>query len=371
MKEILTRHNIALKQQINTLLRAVEEKETPTEIESYRQWVLDFLHQKNKQVEKNLRNLNRGIPSIFPEILSYTEEVSQQIRLLTIFYIPTIHRSIQSDKIGLKLLMWLHKKHEQSKDIPFAISDGAFGIYPTTPTLYYLPATDQKGLLYLPLFFHEFGHLLFKLHKPEMDELVKEIQLGIEEYNRPVIVHNDERSEEEFRNMEAIVNTWYKWMQEFFCDAVGLVIGGESYLYAFSAYCQMGGRDEFHLRKEDLNSRTHPVTLIRIRLLIRRARKLGLHEAAGHIEREWLLLQKQYIQSPEYFGYYADEYEPIVEENLDYMLEEANPHLFGALENSPVHILNEAWLEFLKHPAAFAEWEANAVVRFLRDEWFT
>ena len=366
MKEILIRHNIVLKQQINFLFNAVEGKETPREIEPYKQWLLDFLHQKNKQVEKNLRNLSRGISSIFPEILSYSEEASQQIRLLTIFYIPPIHRSIQSDKIGLKLLMWLHKKHEQSRDIPFAISDGAFGIYPTIPTLYYLPATDQKGLLYLPLFFHEFGHLLFRLHKREMDDLVKEIQLGIEEYNQPVIVHNDEKSEEKFKSMEAIVNTWYKWVQEFFCDAVGLIIGGESYLYAFSGYCQMGGRDEFHLRKEDLNGRTHPVTLIRIRLLIRRARKMGLNEAADRIEREWLLLQKQYIQIPEYFGYYADEYEPIVEENLDYMLEEANPHLFDALENTPVHFLNEAWLKFLEHPVTFTEWEAKAVDVFLK-----
>lgn len=365
MKDILIRHNLALKQQVGILLETTEGKDAPHELELYKQWLLSFLGQVNTRIDKNLRKLEKNVASILPDILSYTEEVSQQVRLLSTYYIPPIHRSIHSDKIALKLLKWLHERHDKSVSIPFAISDGAFGIYPTVPTLYYLPATDQKGLLYLPLFFHEFGHLLFKLHKPEMDDLVREIQLGIEEFNRPTYVHNDDRSAEEFKNVEAIVNTWYKWVQEFFCDAVGLVIGGESYLYAFSGYCQMGGRDEFHQRKEDLNGRTHPVTLIRVHLLVKRARKLGYHDAADRVENEWRQLQRQYIRTPEYFGYYADEYEPIVEENLDYMLEEASPYLFDASEDSPVHVLNDAWGEFLERPQKFSEWEREAIRTYL------
>lgn len=367
MKDILIRHNLALKQQVSILLEAAEGKDAPLELELYKQWLLGFLEHLSTRVEKNLRKLNKGVTSILPEILSITEEVNQQVRLISTYYIPPIHRSIQSDKVALKLLKWLHELHGQTELIPFAISDGAFGIIPNNaaPTLYYLPTTDQKGLLYFPLFFHEFGHLLFKLHKPEMDDLVREIQLGIEEFNRPTFMHNDDRNEEEHRNVEAIVNTWYKWVQEFFCDAVGLVIGGESYLFAFSSYCQMGGRDEFHQRREDLNGRTHPVTLIRVHLLVRRARKLGYHDAADRVENEWRQLQRHYIRVPEYFGYYADEYESIVEENLDYMLEEANPYQFDASEDSPVHILNDAWSEFLERPQTFSDWEREAIRAYL------
>ena len=56
-----------------------------------------------------------------------------------------------------------------------------------SPLIYMMPPSAQQGLLYLPLFFHEFGHLLYACHKPEMDALVRELQENLAELLEPAV----------------------------------------------------------------------------------------------------------------------------------------------------------------------------------------
>lgn len=365
MKELLLRHNIAMQQQVGLLLETVNNKEVPTMLLLYKNWLISELNGMKKQIDVNLVLLKKNNPNLLADILSDTELLSQGLGFLNSSFVPPIHRSISDDIIGLRLLEWLHQTHTLTAQIPFAISDGSFSIYPVRPTLYYLPIVEQKGLLFLALFFHEFGHLLFALHRPEMEKLVDEIQLAIGELLRPAFVHNDEKNDEEWRKNEVIVTTWYKWSQELFCDAVGLVIGGESYLYAFSSYFQMGGRDEFFMKEEDLMGHSHPITAIRINFLIRRAYKLGYSQAAERIEKEWNLLRSNYGLREEYFGFFIEDYIEIVEKVIDDMLIEASPHEYDADNLTPVKILNEAWHKFFDNPETYPAWEKTQIENFI------
>ena len=76
------------------------------------------------------------------------------------------------------MLRFLHDSNAKTATLPFGLSDGSFAIYPTDkiPPIYLVPTSRQTTLLYLPLLFHEFGHLLYACHKTELDELVKDLQ---------------------------------------------------------------------------------------------------------------------------------------------------------------------------------------------------
>ncbi len=126
-----------------------------------------------------------------------------------------------------------------------AVSNEDFSIWPVIPTMYLLPCTAQHSLLYLPLFFHEFGHLLYALHHQEMDALVKSLQEKIADLLTPMIHLDDAMASEAVKEQQIVVEQWYEWTQELFCDAVGLTIGGSADVRAFSTYLRMRGRDHF------------------------------------------------------------------------------------------------------------------------------
>ncbi len=105
------------------------------------------------------------------------------------------------------------------------------------------PSNEQPGLLFQVLHFHEFGHLLYIYHKPELDALVKEIQAEVDEMLMPTSFRNDRHAERQAAERRAIVDTWYKWAQELLCDAVGLAIGGPAFLQAFPSLRMVSPRE--------------------------------------------------------------------------------------------------------------------------------
>ena len=103
--------------------------------------------------------------------MSETELVTRNFYALNGQRVSPILRANASDKLALKFLKWLHETDQQTKDMPAAICDGDFSILPIQPTLYATPCISQQGVRNFPIFFHEFGHLLYSLHKQEMDDL--------------------------------------------------------------------------------------------------------------------------------------------------------------------------------------------------------
>jgi hypothetical protein len=237
------------------------------------------------------------------------------------------------------------------------------------PTIYFLPASRQQTLLYVPLFFHEFGHVLYRIHKPEMDELVKEFQQVVSAHATPTTIRDRGTlpSDDDFRTRLVLV--WYPWVQEFFCDAVGLTIGGASYLSAFSHYLRLRSREQYYRpRQAQLESR-HPVALLRIRLLADRARTLGLSSEADAAEADWAACARLMRVSEDFEGTWSDDFLRPLRKTLDDMIEEADPFTFARddLQPNPVDVCLTSWREFEQNPEAYEAWELHAVAQ-IRDQ---
>ena len=257
--------------------------------------------------------------------------MKRYFRLLNSRYLPSLHRHTNGDIASLKILAWIHSLHTQTTNKPFLIIDGDFGIFPTinSPLTYSLPVTSQYSLLHTPLFFHELGHYLYEHHNNEMDQLVNEFQKQLEDRLRLPFQNNDPTHEEDRKRIKIMVETWYEWMQELYCDAVGLEIGGATYLKTFSQYLLLSGKTAFHVKSADLAKRSHPVTMIRIKFLVTRARKLGLDDAAKELEAEWNAVSTALGINEDYFGYYSDDYHSDINSILDDMIIESSPMKFS------------------------------------------
>jgi hypothetical protein len=168
-----------------------------------------------------------------------------------------------------------------------------------------------------------------------------------------------------------IVETWYGWIQELFCDSVGFRIGGTSFIHAFSMYSQMLGNEEFHVPQEQLAYRDHPVTWLRIHVLSDQMRQANLHREANTLEETWKTIAEMLNIQEDYLGYYDDAFLPFVRQTINDMLVETNSRRFTnddisiekpiSPESSPVHLLNHAWAVFLREPTQYRTWQMQII----------
>ena len=172
-------------------------------------------------------------------------------------------------------------------------------------------------------------------------------------------------------------------MHELFCDAVGLVIGGPAFAYSFSMYFRLLGREEYHLRYEELVGREHPVTWLRIRMLGDRTRQMGYDDVANELEETWSTIAETMGAEEDYYGFYEPKWLPDIQATIDSMLAEAELSSFSGADVSAevaddsgdlsvdltafsfVPLLNQAWRKFLKDPDRYAAWERRAIESLL------
>ena len=332
----------------------------------------DNLHQR---VLQNLKDLELKQENLLKDILSETELVTRNFYALNGERLSPILRARASDKLSLKFLKWLHETDQQSKNIPAAVCDGEFSIFPIQPTIYGTPCTSQQGLRNLPIFFHEFGHLLYSLHRQEMDVLVYELQNDIRQLLRPPVERDDEYEKKQEDKREIVVDTWYEWAQECFCDAVGFVMGGPSFTHAFSMYFRVLGWREYRVPKGELAHRSHPVTWMRIQLLANRIRRRGYDAVADDLEEKWNQVAEVLGVLEDYDGFYDPKFLPTIQDKINDMITQTSPREFQESEVSdlgsestfttPVALLNLAWHKFLENPNTYREWEEQAILSFL------
>lgn len=355
MKDILKQNNIALCYEIEKLQRSLRDAQVniPEELKPYAEWIINECENFHRSVLQNIRYLEFGQEDILKNILSNTQNVANAFYILNQYQVSPILRAHTSDQLALKLLLWLHKTHSETKNIPVAVFDGEFSIWLIGPSIYFTPCTSQHGLLNLPLFFHEFGHLLHKCYQPEIDALINELQVAIGHLLLPPVERDDQYAQTQEKSRNVIVATWYEWAKEFFCDAVGFTLGGTSFAYAFSMYLRILGKSEYHVSKEGLARSSHPVTWIRIHLLADRARRTGYEEVASDLEEKWSQVAAALGVMEDYYGFYDPKFLSVIQGKLDDMITETGPREFQESEisnqelesslTSPVALLNRAW----------------------------
>lgn len=375
LRQLLFRQNQNLKREISAILQLATRSDLTTALQPFADEVALTLEAFLRRVQQNLVHLAINNDAILENVLSLTQQISYRVRLMSEHLIIPLARPSNMDRLCLQIIQWMHQSHALTMQCPAAFANGQVSVLPLKDTpLYYFPYIDQNHLLYLPLFFHEFGHELYALHKPELDDLVLELRRDIAEILIPASQRNDKHSEQQAAKRRRIVNVWYDWMQEFFCDAVGLIMGGPSFLQAFSEFMSPLQQVDFY-RNPDYLIEDHPVTLLRIRFLCARARKLGYIDAASSIESAWTHVAEVSDIQEDYHGFYDSLLERVVYECLENMLtetsprpclpEEANDNHWDSTHDSPVRLLNCAWHVFQANPDEYSIWELNKIDNFL------
>jgi hypothetical protein len=374
MREMLEQANLALLAEIDLLIAALPDRGSiATELVSYYDRIIASCHGLRQKVNQSLQDLQKGQDDILVDILSNTQNHTREFHLHNYRLVTPLRRYRNSDLLCLKIIHWLHQVHPQTRTIPGAFCDGDIGIYPSVdyPITYFMPTSAQYGLLYLPLFFHEFGHLLYSCHKPELDQLVSQLQQEIDTLIKRRMAGPGSQRPKNAQMRKLIVQTWFAWVQELFCDAVGFRIGGLSYAYAFSMYLKMWGNDRFQLPFDRLVRSTHPITWFRIKFLAEFMKDAGYDGAAQWLVQEWQAIANALTVTEENFGFYQDEFKSPIMETVRHMLEETEPLRCNKREAehspqvcSPIDMLNLAWRKFYDDPRSYPQWEKEAIPIF-------
>lgn len=382
LRTMLNQRNVALMRDWSDLEFSLSGSQIPALLEPYRSRIVSYCRDFRLDTEVTVTLLQLQNDSILEDLLSKTQVATNFLRIISGRLATPVLRSSPGDALCLKILTWIHQSHAETASIPAAFASGDVAIWPLMRVMpvYFFPGLEQGGLLFQPLHYHEFGHGLYVLHKPEMDDLIKELQESISELLTPLSQRNDRHAGEMARRQQAIVDRWFDWAQEIFCDAVGLTIGGPAYLYAFSVYCNNLSKSDLYLTGEDLERSKHPVTWLRVRLLVYRAHEMGLSEAAIQVKQDWKALAGVMQITEDYHGYFEDSMEEEVHRVIGDMLAEASPRPFLPEEvapggeaqpeaqpgDSPVTLLNRAWRMHNARPDRYADWEKKAVEAYLQ-----
>lgn len=309
---------------------------------------------------------------ILANIISGTQVAIRFSQLLDSVIIPPIGRANEADRLSLTILHWLHQTHKETSKCGVALSNGNWGVKPLDKfnlAIYYVPRSEQYRLLYLPIFFHEFGHILYSFHAPEMDALVEDIQHRILELLTPMRRRNDIYDRKRMLERQSIAYIWYKWIQELFCDAVGFTTGGPCFLMAFESYLMNFHPRDFHAKPQELAESTHPITWLRIRFLVERARNNGYPDLANAVDRTWQAVAQSFKVEEEYYGFYDAVLKDDILQTIEDMLVEANPRQFNDqdanVSNSPITLLNTAWNTYKAGANDYKSWESEQIQTFI------
>lgn len=371
MRARLEETNRDLLHQVEVLQRVIARTSVPPELEAYRREVATLCDGLESEATRHLRDLAYEIPDTLPDVLSATQRALLLFDFVNERLAPPLMRYRDEDRYALVVLQWMHGGNTATASRAFAVSDGSFAIYPPPlgPAVYHLPLSRRETLLYLPLLFHEYGHLLYACHKPEMDELVSDFQDIVKRVLAPGTVRDGGNARRDELVRQAIVSAWYAWMQEFFCDAVGLEVGGESFLKAFSHYFRHRSPEEYFVPRRQQLRREHPVTYLRMRMLVDRSNEHGLETAARGVREAWEETAALLGVREEYEGTWSEElYQPL-RRTLDNMMVEASPRRFNDEASRPVvPLLTEAWERFETDGMTYAAWEREMIATLVPAE---
>jgi hypothetical protein len=380
-RAILKSRNKLLKKSFVQLESVLRQIQFPSSVSSLlhpcRSQLVDLCSNNIKLVERNLLLLDLEMPDLLPDILSNTEQAMRVQRLINTHFIAPLLRITSHDALVLQIIAWMHQGHNATTKLPAVFASGPPSVRPFVHLipLYYFPHIEQNSLLGLPLLFHEFGHVLYQLSLPEMQDLTRELQDKIEQrlrlrLNRAQVILQPKLAE----HRQHVIDVWGRWIEEFFCDAVGLIIGGPAFLLAVTQYIEGMSRDDFSRSVEGLKASTHPINWRRIRLLTARARAFGWEKEAEAIEETWKIIARILQVTDENNGFDGPELDKDITRAIDDMLTvvDLDPmdrqhtyHESHTLLDNPISLLNCAWQRYQIDEDQYALWETVQVSTFL------
>src|SRR5579862_370290 len=175
MLDSLRLKNQEMARSLGKIKDLVEQSSAPAEFAPYRQRLLAIIAELLLEVQSSLDRLELGLPELIDDVLSQTAVVIRYVRLLSFRFLRPLFRASPGDRVCLATIQWLHENHAKTSAYPAVFADDDCAISPTihVAPMYFFSCLEQRGLLFQPLLFHEFGHLLYLCHRDEMDDLVR------------------------------------------------------------------------------------------------------------------------------------------------------------------------------------------------------
>ena len=117
MQDLLKQNNIALRYEIEKLQRSLKEEQAkiPVELKSYAAWVINECANFHRDVLDNIQLLESKQENLLKDILSKTQSIANAFSFLNQHQASPILRARNSDRLSLKLLLWLHGTHLKRK----------------------------------------------------------------------------------------------------------------------------------------------------------------------------------------------------------------------------------------------------------------
>jgi hypothetical protein len=248
------------------------------------------------------------------------------------------------------------------------MSQGYFHIYPAF-NLLCMPLVEGRFLLHLPDIYHELCHPFHQKQNLTLPTL-KPFHQAFERSLFAAVGHFDNQLVEADRlrasagrlfQLELWRTCWVKyWMEEIFCDLFGVAAAGPAYGWAHFHLCVERGAELFETPL--MLSTSHPADAARMDVMLKMLRSLSFSAEAESIEMAWndLADRTGAKSTPEYAHCYADGLLSDVVQTAGEGI--ANIGIQIATPSSmkaTVALLNEAWSEFWRAPAAYAAWEST------------
>lgn len=381
-RDRLLSDNEDLKHQIQALQTMLGRSRVAGELTPFRGWLEGQCHRMRSEAIGMLTRIRALDDEVYPEVAlnlrddtrtrrDYFESINSQ-------YAAVVTRATVEDRLPLLVLRFLHESHDKTRAMAFGVTDGSIAVQPTLeqPPIYYLPVSRQRTILYLPLLGHEFGHTLYALHDEVLAGLISEFERHVVD---SLILPETQVTDELVDFVERLTRSWVNWMQELFCDAVGLALGGPSFLYAYDHYFRLRWREELMANEEELvdATHTHPNIVLRTRLLLKRADRIDAPESKQAVAEVRAAWDADIAESgmPNFYRTWSDAWEPKLQLTLDQMLavvklRSPRPDDYplnndAALAN-PIALANAAWAEHNSRPKTYRGWERRAIRRFLQ-----
>lgn len=234
----------------------------------------------------------------------------------------------------------------------------------------FIPPAEGNFLLHLPDLYHELGHpLLTHEDHPVLDRLRTRYLKCIAE------VHDHFSSESAKQNLRHGPRSfaeqldvwellWSKyWLTEFFCDLFAVATLGPAFARSHLHLYLKAGGNAFAM-PDGLRNITHPADDARMCCMLEALRRAGFSSDAARIGARWkeALDLSGDMASPEYMHCYPDNLLRLIVENVSLGAREMDCRIADQGTTDPIYVmLNEAWRKFWDAPAAYKDWESNAV----------
>lgn len=310
-------------------------------------------------------------PQAIKERLRIFRRVLEDLSQLEATGIAALSRQNADDVVLSKIAFQVHKEIRYPLQPPAvsALSRSYFMIYPRLGLLV-VPLAESDSLLHLPDLYHELAHpLLAVSDNPKVEAL----QQAFGDFLSGVSAHYEqERTEnariagprEYFREvLDLLELQWVKyWAAEMFCDLIATYTLGPAYAWAHFHLSAAREVDPYGVRVERILS--HPPDQARMEAILRGLALLRLEREAGQIRDTWDALLAS-TGSKQDTNYRKACPIPLIEQAADQALKGTKAigcRIADGSASGKVHtLLNTAWQQFWKDPAAYPAWEKKAV----------